>query len=169
MISITSYLGYLEKLKLHYLEISGEDLAALNNGEEQGKFNQRVVISFPNSLSWQGGVVALGEGKGYITISKARMKTLDLHEGDKVSFSLTKDTNEYGHELPIEFQEVLIQDPEARERFHAMAPGKQRTVIYYINQVKNSDKRIERSLEYMENLKKCPPGKETMRGIFGKE
>ncbi len=165
----TSPLLYLEKLKLHYIELSGDTLTLLNGGEEKGKFNQRVIVKINQQVKWQGGVVALGEGKGYVAVSKARMKELDIHFGDEVSIEFTKDYSEFGHEFPLELNEVLKQDPEAHERFYQLTPGKQRTLIYYILQMKTSDKRIERSLQFMHNLKRCTPGKETMRQLFGKE
>lgn len=164
-----SEIYHLDKLKLHYIEVSSEILLELNNGEESGKFNQRVIITINDLVSWQGGIVALGEGKGYVAISKERMKKLNVNYGDTVSVKLVKDTSEYGHEFPKEFEEVLLQDPEAKSRFEAMTPGKQRTIIYYILQVKSSEKRIERSLFFMHNLKRAPEGKETMRILFGKE
>jgi hypothetical protein len=166
---LASEIYHLSKLKLHYLEVSSEALTQLNDHTETGKFNQRVIIKINDSIEWQAGIVALGEGKGYITLSKARMKSLDVHLGDTLSFTLTKDTSEYGHEYPRELEEVLLQDPEAKQRFEQLSPGKQRTLIYYILQVKSSDKRIERSLLFMNNLKRSPLGKETMRMLFGKE
>ncbi len=165
----TSPLLYLEKLKLHYIELSGDTLTLLNGGEEKGKFNQRVIVKINQQVEWQGGVVALGESKGYVAVSKARMKELDIHFGDEVSIEFTKDYSEFGHEFPLELNEVLKQDPEAHERFFQLTPGKQRTLIYYILLMKTSDKRIERSLQFMHNLKRCTPGKETMRQLFGKE
>lgn len=167
--TVQSEIFYLTKLKLHYLEVPSSILTDLNHGQETGKFNQRVIINVNDVVEWQAGIVALGEGKGYITLSKARMKTLDKHLGDTLTFTLTKDTSAYGHEFPLELEEVLQQDPEAKQRFDALSPGKQRTIIYYILQVKNSDKRIERSLLFMHNLKRCPIGMETMRLLFGKE
>jgi hypothetical protein len=141
----------------------------LNDNKENGKFNQRVIISIGNDLEWQAGIVALGEGNGYITLSRSRMKKLGVHLGDNIICTLEKDNSEFGHEFPIEFQEVLNQDPDAKDRFTKLSPGKQRTIIYYINQVKNSDKRIEKCLFFMSNLKNSPEGKETMRILFGKE
>ena len=121
------------------------------------------------TIQKQAGIVVLGEGKGYITLSKARMKILNVNLGEKVSFTLEKNSTELGQEFPLELEEVLRQDPEANLRFKALTLGKQRTIIYYILQVKNSNKRIERSLQFMANLKICPIGKETMPILFGKE
>lgn len=168
-IKLHSEIYYLPTLKLHYLEVSSVALTALNDNQEIGKFNQRVIIKVNDKIEWQAGIVALGEGKGYITLSKARMKALNVQAEDEVSFTLKKDHSEFGHEFPLELQEVFVQDPEAKSRFEVLSPGKQRALIYSILQVKSSDKRIERSLLFMRNLKACPPGKETMRLLFGKE
>lgn len=168
-ISLQSPIAYLSKLKLHYLEIPSNVLVQLNDGEEKGKFNQRVIIEVNKKISWQGGIVALGEGKGYVTISKSRMKELGVELDDLVNLDISKDTSDYGHEVPIELSEVLKQDVEAKFRFDNMTPGKQRVIIYYVLQVKNSDKRIERSIQFAHNLKRTTPGKETMRQLFGKE
>ena len=162
-------IDHLSSLKLHYLVIPSTVLFKLNGNEESGKFNQRLIVKVNDSISWQAGIVALGEGNGYIAISMARMKKLGVERYDTVHVSLTKDNSEYGQEFPAELVEVLAQDLEAEKRFKELTPGKQRTLIYYILQVKSSDKRIERSLLFMKNLKSLLPGKETMRGLFGKE
>ena len=80
-----------------------------------GKFNKRVVIKIQN-ISWQAGIVALGEGAGYITLSKARMK-LGLVFGETIEFELTEDDSEYGIEMAEEFEEILNQDQDANRIF----------------------------------------------------
>ena len=162
-------IGHLDKLKMHYLEIPGKVLLELNGNEEKGKFNQRVLVKVNDKIEWQGGIVALGEGKGYVTLSKARMKELDVRNEDKVKVELSKNTSEYGIEFPEELMYILDQDEEAKNRFEALTIGKRRTLLYYIAQAKGIDKRIEKAIFYMKNLKKCTPGKETFRAIFGME
>lgn len=163
-----SIVATVDKLRMYCVLIPDDVLIELNDGQEKGRYNQRVIICVNQQIEWQGGVVAYGDGYGYVTLSKARMKQLDVVEGETVQVMLRKDTSEYGHEFPVELQEIFRQDAEARQRFEALTPGKQRTVIYYILQSKSSDKRIEKSLFYMENLKMAPKGKETIRMIFGK-
>jgi hypothetical protein len=160
---------YLDKLKLHILLIPGEVLTQSNDNLEKGKFNQRFVIQLDGKVEWQGGVVALGEGNGYITVSSARMKQLDVERYDEVHVKLTKDKSEFGHEFPQALAEIFRQDIAIEKRFKDLAPGKQRTIIYYINQPKSLEKQIERAWLYMTNLMKLPEGKETMKGLFGKE
>ena len=75
---MTVEIKYLEKLKLHYLEVSTEVLTQLNDNNEKEKFNQRIIINVQEKIKWQAGIVALGDGKGYVTRSEARMKILNL-------------------------------------------------------------------------------------------
>ena len=67
---------------------------------------------------------------------------------------LKSDDSKYGLPMPEEFQEVLNQDPDGDRYFHALTPGKQRTMLYYIGKVKDIDRRIHTSLIFVEHLKK---------------
>jgi len=166
----TSKIEYLEKLKLHYVSIS-EDILQRHQaeGEKGSVFNQRFQITVNDTLSWKAGSVSLGNRTAYITLSGARMKKLGVELGDTVTVHLEKDTSKYGMDVPEEFDELLRQDDHARQRFEALSMGLQRAVIYVVAQLKSSQKRIDKSLFLMENLKKAPVGKETMRHILGKE
>ncbi|MFK7786457.1 MAG: hypothetical protein AB8B56_15155, partial [Crocinitomicaceae bacterium] len=62
----------------------------------------------------------------------------------------------------------LKQDPLANERFNALSKGTRRAVIYIVLQLKSSQKRIEKSIFLLENLKRSPE-KPTMRNILGKD
>lgn len=113
--------------------------------------------------------MVLGEGKSYITISKARMKELDVSLEDEITIELKKDNSQFGMDVPVEFQEVLAQDSEANSRFSQLTKGTQRATIYLVNQLKTSEKRIEKSIFLLENLKKAPKNNVTMRHILGKD
>ncbi len=165
---LKSEIHFLDKLRLHYLEIAHDDLIRLNNGKTDGLFNQRVIISL-GVVNWQAGIVALGEGRGYITVSQKRMKEAGIHAGEKVTFELEPDDSEFGHPVPEELTEVMRQDDVARERFEQLKPGMQRYIIYYVIQVKSSVKRIERSWMLMNNLKRFPVETVTFRQLLGKE
>ncbi|MEZ4892245.1 MAG: YdeI/OmpD-associated family protein [Saprospiraceae bacterium] len=67
--------------------------------------------------------------------------------------SLKKDTSEYGLPMPEEMAEVLAQDDEGDKLFHALTPGKIRTLLYIAGNVKSSEKRISRSIAIVEHLK----------------
>lgn len=159
-----THIGYLDKLKLNYLFIS----AAMVQ-ETGGSLKQRVLFSVNGSENWHGGFVGLGDGNAYITLNTARLKQLGLSVGDEVDLTLMKDESEFGMEVPAELDELLAQDDEGLKRFMALTPGKQRYIIHYINSVKSSDKRLERSIMLITNLKMTTPGKESFRQMLGKE
>lgn len=164
-----SKIELLDKLKLHHITVTEEQLLKFKKEGEVGSiYNQRFIITV-NDVSWQGGTVSLGNNSAYITFSKARMKEAGVIPGDVVSVELELDTSKYGFEVPEEFEEVLKQDDKARCRFESLTLGKQRAIIYIVVQLKSSQKRIEKSLFLMENLKRAPKDNITMRHVLGKD
>jgi uncharacterized protein YdeI (YjbR/CyaY-like superfamily) len=75
-----------------------------------------------------------------------------VKEGDRVTvvFHLT-DPNKLV--IPEEMEAVLEQDDEARKIWDTFTLGYQRSLVYYITSVKNSDSRIKRALEIAEKAK----------------
>lgn len=163
-LSFATYIRRLDKLKLNYLEIPGEQVKQLG-----GTFNIRLLCRVNGAAPFQCGLVALGQGRGYITLSSKRMKALGLQLGDSVQVQLEEDKSEYGMEVPEELAELLRQDEEGARRFKLLPPGKQRYIIYYVAGVKSSQLRIDRAILLIENLKRLPEGKENFRALLGKE
>lgn len=130
---------------------------------------RRLVCTVNGQISWRCGLAGLSGGDAYITISKERLRKLDLSVGASACVMLTEDKSEYGTEVPEEFQEILNQDERARERFAALKPAMQRYLLNYAGGVKSPDKRLERSLLLLENLKRLPADKVTFRALLGKE
>ena len=88
---------------------------------------------------------------------------------DEVTVSLKKDESEFGMEVSEELKELLDQDAEGMRRFKMLPPGKQRYIIHYVNTVKSSQKRIDRAILLITNLKKTKEGKESFRQMLGLE
>lgn len=65
---------------------------------------------------------------------------------------LEKDMTKYGTAMSDEFAVVLEQDQEGSAIFHRLTPGKQRTLIYFSDNVKSSDIKIRRALVVMRHL-----------------
>lgn len=155
-------LDYL--LGVNYLFIPAkivQDLGGLKCG--------RLVCKVNNSIEFQCGLMSLSKGDAYITINKARMNKLKVQTGSEVHVSLKKDESEYGMDICEELQELLDQDTEGKARFDALSPGMQRYIIFYVAQVKSSQKRIERAVLLIGNLKLQTEGKESFRAMLGKE
>lgn len=165
-----SKIELLDKLKLRYITIPKSVLSLFWTKEDNGSmFNQRFIVTLNSSITWQAGSVSLGNETAYITVSKERMKELKVDLNDTVNVTLQRDFSEYGFEVPIEFTEVLNQDSEGKKRFDSLSMGIRRATIYLVLQIKTSDKRIEKSISIIENLKRAPVEKITMRHILGKD
>lgn len=122
---------------------------ALSDGNE----DRRVVCTLNEKAEYQCAMLPKGDGSFLIVVNKKLRDTFKLAEGSRVSVSLRKDNSEYGLPMPEEFAEVLAQDAEGNRLFHALTPGKIRTLIYIAGNVKNSDKRIGRALAILAHLK----------------
>ncbi|MCO5144454.1 MAG: YdeI/OmpD-associated family protein [Oligoflexia bacterium] len=156
-------IGHLPNFQgLHILKIPAKTVTLLG-----GRTNLRVMIRLNKEIEFHAGFMPLGKGESYIMLSKARMKPLGLQYGDTVDVEIKKDQSKYGLPMPEELQTVLDLDTEASTRFENLSAGKKRTIIHYVGNVKNTDKRIERALFLMENLKILPEGKELIQKILG--
>lgn len=147
---------------MHYIEVPKQVVDSLG-----GIARVRLICSVNKRISFQCGLVALGQGRAYISITKKRMKDLGVSLGDQVTVVLKPDKSKYGMPMPPELKEVLAQDEQGKLRFEKLTPGRQRYIIHYVSSVKNSDKRIERALLLIENLKTLPEGQESFRAMLG--
>lgn len=165
LLEFQTHIGTLEYLNnMHYLYIPASVLTKMG-----GIRSGRWICDIGNDIRFQCGPVSLGAGDAYITLSKARMKIAGLKNGDEVSVKLEKDESRYGMEMAVELEELLKQDPEGNRRFHALKPGMQRYILYYILQVKNPAGRMQRAISLIGHLKETTEGKETFRAILGKD
>ncbi|MBA3705644.1 MAG: DUF1905 domain-containing protein [Bacteroidetes bacterium] len=163
-IQFNSKIHKLEHLVgMHYLEVPKKVIEQLG-----GKLAIRLLCTVNDSLTFQCGLMALGNGKAYISINAKRMKQLGVKFGSKISVELKKDKSKYGMEMPKELAELLKQDAEGMKRFKLLTSGKQRYIIYYISMVKSTQIRIDRAILLIENLKRLPIGKESFREMLGK-
>ncbi|KAA3651719.1 MAG: hypothetical protein DWP98_02495 [Bacteroidetes bacterium] len=95
----------------------------------------------------------LSDGKGpFILINKEINKKLKKNIDETVLVELSPDDSKYGMEMPIEFEQCLMEDEAAYKFFENLSPGKQRNLIHLVLKIKNSDIRIRRSLSIIEHL-----------------
>ena len=114
---------------------------------------KRVMCSLNNEKAFHAGFMPDGKGNWFIKLNKEKMKIYKLELGQEVDVSLSKDNSKYGMALPEEFEELLYQDPEGEKYFDALSPGKRRSLIYMVDQVKSSDIRLRRALVILQFLK----------------
>ncbi len=89
----------------------------------------------------------------FIMMNKQLVTKLGLQTGSQVELEIEKDTSEYGLDMPDELRELLNQDDEGSEYFHALTKGKQRTLIYIVAKVKNTNSRLNKALAIVHHLK----------------
>ncbi|TAE30965.1 MAG: DUF1905 domain-containing protein [Candidatus Kapaibacterium sp.] len=117
---------------------------------------KRVVaclVSNKAEHEYQCGLLPVGEGNTGIMINKKIRTKLSIGEGSRLLVRLRADESEYGLEMPEELAELMNQDEDGSRLFHALTKGKQRTLIYVVSSVKNSERRIERALTVVAHLK----------------
>lgn len=116
------------------------------------KGNKRIMCSINKLEQFHAGFMPDGNGNWFIKLNKEKMKAFDLSVGELVSVEVESDTSKYGMALPKEFEEVLNQDVEGSAYFEKLTEGKKRSLIYLIAKVKNTDKKITKSLIILDHL-----------------
>lgn len=106
----------------------------------------RFICTINSQVSFPCGIHSAGNDTYYITVNKQVQKELGAQMGDEIEISLQIDTSKYGMPMPIELQTALEQDSLADHYFHDLTPGKQRNLIYIVNQAKQSETRIKKAL-----------------------
>ena len=114
---------------------------------------RRVVCTINGKETYQCALMPKGDGAYFINVNKKLRDKLGLKLGTPVNVSLVEDESEYGLPVPEELAELLKMDEEGDKLFHALTPGKQRTLLYIIAHPKNSDARIGRAIATLEHLK----------------
>ncbi len=113
---------------------------------------KRVICSMNGDTGFQCALLPWGD-LFYIIVNKKKRDAIGIVEGDVVDVELVKDESKYGLPMPEELVEVLKQDDEGDRLFHALTPGKQRSLIYLVSGVKDIDKRIHTALIVVDHLK----------------
>ncbi len=149
-ITFTSYLDYLPKLKLTHITVPAEIV------DKVGGIGTRLMISINGNEPFHGGMVAKGEGTAYITVNKARKKKWSLNENEELTITIELDHSKYGVPVSEEFEALLEQDREGAGLFEQLAPSEQRYIINYVSGVKSSQKKIDRAILLINNLKTMP-------------
>src|SRR6218665_2794943 len=114
MVTYETSVQALDALKYWYVEVPPAILAQLPGRKEKGDFNQRLISTLDNRISWQCGILALGEGSGLITVQQKRLKELGKTLFDTVQVSLQKDESEYGVPISEICKIYWEQVPEAK-------------------------------------------------------
>lgn len=113
--------------------------------------DRRVICKINDEVSLHCALMPSKE-IWFVMLNQQVVKKLNQPIGSEIIVSIEKDISEYGMPMPEEFKEVLDQQPDADHYFHALTAGKQRTLIYIVAKVKNSDSRIRKALAIADHI-----------------
>lgn len=114
--------------------------------------DKRVQCVLNNSITIPRAI-SKKENFYYILISQDILKKLKLNFEDIIEVEIAPDVSKYGMPICEEMQEMLFQDPEGAVLFDNLSPGKQRSLLFYINKIKSSQIKIDRSFILLNHLK----------------
>ena len=135
--------------------------------EKVGGFNTRLLCSVNGHKKIHCGLMGKGDGRGLIIINKARVKKWGLDFNTEIEANIELDHSRYGMEIPEELEALLEQDREGSDAFEQITPGQQRYIINYVDSVKSVQKRIDRAIMLINNLKSMPAGTFDFRHLLG--
>lgn len=113
--------------------------------------DRRVVCTLDEKVTIHSALMP-NKGDWFILLNKEIRTKLGVEAGDTVRIVLEKETAEYGMPLPEEMLVMLEQDEAGSRYFHALTPGKQRSLIYIVSKVKNIDSRINKAMAILDHL-----------------
>lgn len=114
---------------------------------------KRVIITIEKMISYHAALMPAGDGTFFINVNKEVRKKLQKEFGDELSIELKEDDSKYGMHCPEEFEELLLQDEEGEKLFHALTPGRQRSLLHLIGKPKSEEIRLRKGLVVLMHLK----------------
>lgn len=149
MIKFTSQLNRVDDIDIYHWYFPVE-----KNIAEQfiAGVDRRVICTVNDTVKYHCAIHSDKAGGYRIMLNRPRCKKLGLVRGETISVTLEKDTSDYGMPMSEELREVLDQNPEADKIFHSFTKGRQRTLIYWSDNVKSSDIKIRRAIVMTDHL-----------------
>ncbi|NOQ74034.1 MAG: DUF1905 domain-containing protein [Crocinitomix sp.] len=115
--------------------------------------DKRVLCGINDLPKIHAALLSNGAGDYFIMVNKEIRKKLNVMTGDALSISIEKDNSKYGMGVTEAFTELCYQDPEGNNFFHALTPGKQRTLLHLMGKPKSEQKQLEKVLVIFDYLK----------------
>lgn len=113
----------------------------------------RRVLATLNGRLYRRGIITRADGNHMLLLGQPLLREIGAREGDMVQVLLEADPEPDAVDVPEEFEAALAMDDAAHQRFEALTPGMQRSLVMYISTAKRSETRITRSLEMARKLR----------------
>ena len=113
--------------------------------------HRRVIVKIGGSEA-RRGIVGPEMGR-YLIFGRPLLEEFGLRLGDAVEATIRPDPKPDAIDLTPEFEIVLEQDDEARERWESFTIGKQRSLAHYLTSAKRPETRLKRAVEVAEKMR----------------
>ena len=118
-----------------------------------GQRYKRVICTINDQFTFHCALMPKGNGIYFINVNSDIRKKMRLRIGTEIHVVLKKDDSKYGMPMPEEMGELLKMDDEASKLFHALTPGKMRSLLHLIASPKTTDTRLKKAIVITEFLK----------------
>ncbi len=130
---------------------------------------RRVNVAIEGLPTYQAKIAGNGRGGYFVPVNRQRREALEAAHGTKAKLSalLTPDTSKYGLPVPIAFELLLADDPQALAYFDALPGGLQRRVLFSLDSSKREATRLHRAVATVEYLHEVR-GKVELKELMGR-
>lgn len=139
-------IGQLEKQKGGYFFLKIE--AEIINRFEK-KRHTRMICVLDEKITFRCGLNHLGDGNFFIIVAGKFLEQLNKKVGSLIHFKIEEDPDQLGVEMPEVLEALLNQDVDLKSIFDKITDGKKRSLIYTILKVKDIDKQVQASIEFL--------------------
>jgi hypothetical protein len=139
-------LGQLDKMRggYFYLRIESD---IINQFER--KRHTRLVCHLDEKVSFSCGLNHLGDGNFFLIIAGKLLDQLGKKPGNTVDFRIEEDPNPLGVEVPEVLSTLLMQDEDLQAIYEKISDGKKRALIFALLKIKDIDKQVEKSIDFL--------------------
>ena len=139
-------IGQLEKQKGGYffLKIDAEIV-----NEFEKKRHTRLVCILDEKITFRCGLNHLGDGNFFVIVAGKCLEQLNKKVESLIQFKIEEDPDQLGVEMPEVLEALLSQDEELKLIFDKITDGKKRSLIYTILKIKDLDKQVQTTIEFL--------------------
>ena len=114
---------------------------------------KRILCTINHNETYSCALMPYGNGQSFINVNRNLCKKLGIEIGSELDIQIIKDEGKYGIPIPEEMEVLLEQDEEGSKLFHALTPGKQRSLLHVIGIPKSTDIRLRKAIITLNYLK----------------
>jgi hypothetical protein len=139
-------IGQLEKQKGGYFFLK-IDAEIINRFEK--KRHTRMICVLDEKITFRCGLNHLGDGNFFIIVAGKCLERLNKNLGSLIQFKIEEDPDQLGVEMPEVLEALLNQEEDLKSIFDKITDGKKRGLIYTILKIKDIDRQVQISLDFL--------------------